>query len=193
VFTLLLTLLLTLSALARADDLSTLLHQGDLVLIQSTDDGHLDQVRTWSWFPQAPATVWRTLVQYDTYSQWMPRVKQAQVLASRDGFVDVRWAIKVPGPSIDFTARYHLDPAAMRIEGEWTDGALAGSTWTWQLSAEAGGTRMERVVKTNAATDSWLLRQFDDRWHTLEYGINAATPIIEAQGLRARLQAVDPR
>lgn len=33
----------------------------------------------------------------------------------------------------------------------------------------------------------------DDRWHTLEYGINAATPIVEAQGLRARLQAIEPR
>lgn len=185
-------LLLALCLPAAAQDVSTLLRQGDLVLIES-EGGALEQVRTWSWFPQPPETVWQTIVAYDAYAEWMPRVKEVATVQQGEGWVDVQWTIKVPGPSVVFTARYTVDPQAMRIDGQWRDGALQGSSWTWQLHPDAGGTRMERVLKTTAATDSWLLRQFDDRWHTLEYGINAATPIVEAQGLRVRLQAVAPR
>jgi hypothetical protein len=35
--------------------------------------------------------------------------------------------------------------------------------------------------------DNWLLRQFDDRHHTLEYGINAATGFVETRALAAAL------
>ena len=110
-----------------------------------------------------------------------------------EDWVDIRWEIRVPGPAVTFTARYQTDPIQRRITGTWRDGDLQGSSWTWQLYADGSGTRLERVLKTTAATDSWLLRQFDDRWHSLEYGINAATPIVEAQGLRQALQARAPR
>lgn len=164
------------------------MRQGDLVLIQPGADGRVEKVRTWSWYDAPPDVVWERILSYDTYAEWMPRVNMVEVLARTEDHVDVRWTIKVPGPNVVFTARYHLDPATRTIRGEWLEGALQGSAWTWQLLADGTGTRVERELKTSAATDSWLLQQFDDRWHTLEFGINAATPIVEAQGMRQALK-----
>ncbi|MCB9780713.1 MAG: SRPBCC family protein [Alphaproteobacteria bacterium] len=185
--------LLLLPSSAQAQDLADLLADGDLVLIEHGADGRVARVKTWSWFPQDVDTVWSTIVAWEAYSDWMPRVKEVEAGERGDDWVDLTWTIKVPGPAVRFTGRYQMDAAARTIRGTWRDGALEGSSWSWKLEADGSGTRMERVLKTTAATDSFLLRQFDDRWHTLEYGINAATPIVEARGLRERLQTVAPR
>lgn len=173
---------------ARADDLGALLRQGDLVLITPSADGHVQGVRTWSWYDAPVDVVWQQIVAYDAYAEWMPRVHAVEVLGRGEGFVDIRWTLKVPGPKLVFAARYHVDEASRTIRGQWLDGALEGSSWTWHLVPDDGGTRVERELKTTAVTDSWLLQQFDDRWHTLEFGINAATPIVEAQGMRQALR-----
>ncbi len=34
-------------------------------------------------------------------------------------------------------------------------------------------------IPSNVVGDNWLIRQFEDDSHSLEFGLNAATPILE--------------
>ncbi len=171
--------------------LDELLARGELALVETHDDGSLNKVTVLSRIQAPRAVVWNKLADFENYVAWMPQVVKSQVVSRRESpegtEVLVDWSIKVPGPNVQFRTRYILDEAAGSIVGTWVSGALEGSQWEWRLLDEGTSTMVFRISFSTAVADNWVLRQFDDDFHTLDVGINSATPIIEIKGLKHAL------
>jgi ribosome-associated toxin RatA of RatAB toxin-antitoxin module len=178
-------MLLLWSAPALAgDELSALLARGPVTLVETKEDGRVKAVTSIAQLDAAPDVVWKKIVAFDDYTAWMPQCVQSTVTSTSGSTVTVDWSIDAPGPNVNFSATYELDEAARTVKGKWLAGALEGSTWEWQLVPSGSGTLVYRVTFSSAVSENWVLRQFDDPSHTLELGLNAATPIVELQALQ---------
>src|SRR6185503_323619 len=93
---------------AVAASLDELVARGEVLVVETKDDGRLQQVTTYSHVDAPVETVWAKLVAFEAYSEWMPQVARSEVTARTDASVEVAWSIKVPGPNATFTAKYDL-------------------------------------------------------------------------------------
>jgi len=175
---------LLLVALASASTLDGLLARGELSLLETWPDGRLKMATAIGVVPAPVDEVWARLTNWGDYENWMPQVADS-TLESLDGdSAIVSWTLAVVGPNISYRARYTMDPARRVITGEQISGALSGSSWTWTLEpAPGGGTLAHRAVRSNVVETNWIVRQVEDPHHTLDYGINVATGIVELRGL----------
>lgn len=178
---------LLLVALASAASLDGLLARGELSLLETWPDGRLKMATAIGLAPAPVDVVWARLTNWGDYENWMPQVADS-TLASLDGNVAlVDWTLSVVGPNINFRARYTMDATRHVITGEQVSGALSGSTWTWTLEPAPGGTLVQRAVRSNVVETNWIVKQVEDEHHTLDYGINVATGIVELRGLMKAL------
>jgi len=178
-WTLVVALGLVLSPAARADTLDSLLARGEVVLVETQPDGHLKQVTGISRVEAPAAEVWAKLVDFAAYPEWMSNCAKAEVTEQGENYAVVDWSVRVPGPNVKFSGRYDYDPETWTIIGTHTGGALEGSHWEWRLVSDGDQTVMYRTVFSNVVADNWLVRQFEDEHHSMEFGLNAATPVIE--------------
>jgi ribosome-associated toxin RatA of RatAB toxin-antitoxin module len=178
-WTLVVALGLLLPLAAWADTLDSLLARGEVVLVETQPDGHLKQVTGISRIDAPASDVWAKLVDFEAYPEWMSNCAKAEVTESGENYAVVDWSVRVPGPNVKFSGRYDYDPAAWTIIGTHTGGALEGSHWEWRLVPDGDQTVMYRTVFSNVVADNWLVRQFEDEHHSMEFGLNAATPVIE--------------
>lgn len=174
--------LLTLAA--HATTLDELLARGPVSVVQTAADGHLEQITVYGRVDAPVEVVWEKLVAFDAYESWMPQVDAADVTRATGDTVEVSWSIRVPGPNFKFTAAYTLDASARTIVATGTAGGLSGGKWQWRLTPHGDGTLVERTTYASAVIDNWLVRQFDDAQHSLEIGLNAASPLLEVRGLQ---------
>lgn len=176
-----------LVALAQAEDLDALLARGELTLMETRADGRLEQATCFAQLHAPIDRVWSLLTDFTAYPTWMPQVRSVTVVSSTPTHVVADWTLSVVGPDISFRQEADLDPAAHTIHAWQVSGALPGSRWDWRLEPHGGGTLVQRIVHTNAVDSNWLLRQVDDDGHTLDYGINSATGVVEVKALERRL------
>ncbi|MCB9795616.1 MAG: SRPBCC family protein [Alphaproteobacteria bacterium] len=176
-------LLLTLSS-----DLDALLSRGELTLIETHDDGRLQQATAIGLLDAPVEAVWQLITDFEAYPGWMPKVATTEVRAVSPGVVEVDWALSIAGPDVHYSSRHTLDKATWTVKGEQIKGELAGSRWDWRLEPQGSRTLVYREVFSNVVGSSWVFRQLDDEDHTLEYGINSATGVIELQALRRALE-----
>ena len=117
----------------------------------------------------------------------MPTVTDSTVVDSKSGEVTIDWTLGLAGPDIQFRARYLIDSTKQTITGEQVSGALAGSRWSWKVEPSGAGSIVTRVVRSNVVDTNWFLKQAENKWHTLEYGINLSSGVIELKGLKAAI------
>jgi hypothetical protein len=164
---------------ARADTLEALLAKGEVVVVETHPDGHLEQVTGISRVEAPVAEVWAKLIDFGAYPEWMSNCAKAEVTEQGENYAVVDWSVRVPGPNVKFSGRYDYDATTWTVVGTHTGGALEGSHWEWHLVPDGDATVMYRTVFSNVVADNWLVRQFEDEHHSLEFGLNAATPVIE--------------
>jgi hypothetical protein len=170
-----------------ADDLASLLARGQVALVETRDDGRVDRVTAIARIPAPIDRVWSQIVAFENYVGWMPQVVKSDVASRTASEVVVDWAVATPGPNVNFSAKYVPNEVTHTVRGTWVAGALEGSHWEWELVADGASTLVYRTTYSSAVSDNWLLRQFDDKAHTLELGLNAAAPIVELQALEKAL------
>lgn len=175
---------------SEQESLTSLLSRGELTLVESKpgkksgQDGGLKQVTSIANIKAPVEAVWAKLIDFPAYTVWMPKVTECTPTRTEGNQVDVQWNIDVPGPNYRYLTRNVLDKAHFRIEQSQLEGALKGSHWSWQLIAQGDSTLVYRTAFTNVTDESWLARQLDDESHTLSYGINVSTGLLEVRALR---------
>jgi len=173
-----------LLATLLSGELDTWLSKGEVTVFENRPDGHLRQVTNITDIPAPIDAVWARVTDFDTWSTWMPQVAEARVVSRDAHAVEVSWSVQAVGPAVKFTGRYELDQPHWTVRGVWLSGNLQGSYWDWRLEDLGGRTRLYKTSFVNAVTDNWLLRQLDDKEHTMEYGINAASGYLEVKALK---------
>lgn len=172
---------------AGAGTLDELLARGQLSLLETYPDGRLRMTTAIGRVHAPPEVVWAKLTDWGAYERWMPQVADSTVVSADAASAVVDWSIAVVGPNVNFRARYTLDRARWTIHGEQVSGALGGSSWDWKLEPVGGETLVYRSVRSNVVETNWIVRQVEDEHHTLDYGINVATGVVELRGLLAAL------
>lgn len=185
-------LLFALAALApahAADGLDALLARGEVTLLETRPDGRLKQVTAIGLVRAPVAAVWARLTDFGAYERWMPQVADSTVVSADGAVVVVDFSVAVVGPNVNFRQKLTLDEGSRTIRGEWVSGALQGSRWEWRLETRGDDTLAYRTLYTNVVDTNWIVRQVEDEHHTLEYGINVATGVVEMRGLKEALEA----
>jgi carbon monoxide dehydrogenase subunit G len=173
---------------AEANPLDDLLARGEVTLLETYADGKLKKATAVTRIAAPIDAVWAKLVDWGAYEVWMPQCEDSTVVSNADGVATVSWDIAVVGPNVKFTGRYVMDPATHTIRGQQVAGALSGSTWEWKLTAEGPTTTLvEHAVRLNVVETNWIVRQVEDKEHTLDYGINISSAVVEARGLKRAL------
>ncbi len=178
---------LQLAPKAPAATLDQMVKGGEVAWLETSSDGRVKQVTAMSYVDASPAVVWAKLADWAGYASWMPTVTASTLVEHTDTVDTVDWTLGIAGPDIQFRARYQLDPERLTIDGQQVAGALPGSRWSWRLEPSGVGTIVSRVVMSNVVDTNWFLRQAENKWHTLEYGINLSSGVIELRGLKAAL------
>lgn len=172
---------------SAADGLDALLARGEVTLLETRPDGRLRQVTAIGLVEAPVDVVWAKLTDFAAYESWMPQVADSTVVSTEGNTVVVDFSVAVVGPNVNFRQKLTLDPATRVIRGEWVDGALKGSRWEWRLEPRGEHTLAHRVLFTNVVDTNWIVRSVEDENHTLEYGINVATGVVEMRGLKKAL------
>lgn len=170
-----------------SETLDALLDRGEVSLLETRPDGRVLQATTLARIPRPMGVVWAKLADFAAYEQWMPQVADSTVVSSGPGTLVVDWSVAVMGPNVNFRQSVTLDEAKHVIHARWVSGALPGSHWEWRLVAEGSDTMVYRTLYANVVDSNWFIRQVEDENHTLEYGINVATGIVEMRGLKKGL------
>jgi ribosome-associated toxin RatA of RatAB toxin-antitoxin module len=164
--------------------LDALLERGEVTLLETRPDGRLAQVTAMAVIHAPPDVVWAKLVDFPAYEHWMPQVADSTVVSRTDTVVTVDFSVSVVGPNVNFRQACTLDPASHAIHSVWVSGALQGSRWDWKLEPHGADTLAIRTLYTNVIDTNWIVRSVEDENHTLEYGINVATGVVELRGLK---------
>jgi hypothetical protein len=184
-------MLLVLATLARAeppDALDALLARGEVTLLETRPDGRLAQVTALAIIHAPIGDVWDKLVGFAAYQAWMPQVASSTVVSQTPSSAVIDFSVSVVGPNVNFRGACVLDAAAHTVHGTWVSGALQGSRWDWKLEARGDSTLATRTLYTNVIDTNWIVRQVEDENHTLEYGINVATGVVELRGLKKAIE-----
>lgn len=170
----------------RVDEsLASLLNRGELILTESNPDGTLKQATAIGRVNAPVDAVWARLVTYEGYPGWMPKVGALEILEAAEGRHVLKWDVEVPGPNYRYTMRSVEDRAARVIQQDQIAGSLGGSHWSWQLVPQGEQTLVYRSAYTNVTDESWVAKQLDDSAHTLSFGVNVTTCLVELRALRA--------
>jgi ribosome-associated toxin RatA of RatAB toxin-antitoxin module len=170
-----------------ADSLDALLAKGEVTLLETRPDGRLRQVTALALVHAPIDVVWKRLTDFAAYETWMPQVVDSTVVSTVADTVVVDFSVAVVGPNINFRESHVLDPVAHTVSGTWVSGALQGSHWDWKLETHGADTLVSRVLYLNVMDTNWIVRQVDDEHHTMDYGINVATGVVELRGLEKAL------
>ena len=181
--------ILGFAAPALAESLESMLVKGEVALLETKADGRLRQVTAIGLIHRPAADVWARLVDFASYEVWMPQVADSTVVSASVDAAIVDFSVAVVGPNVNFRESLVLDAAAHEVRGTWVSGALRGSHWEWRLVPSGSDTIVYRTLYTNVVDSNWIVRQVEDENHTLEYGINVATGIVEIRGLKKALEA----
>lgn len=179
---------LLLAPPASAESLEALLARGEVTLLETSPDGRLKQATAIVLVHRPVEEVWAKLVDFGAYATWMPQCEASTVVSEDGGETVVEWTVAVVGPNVTFREAFRLDAARHVVEGRWVSGALSGSHWRWELVPSGADTLVYRRLYTNVVGSNWLVRQAEDENHSLEYGINVATGVIQVRGLKRALE-----
>lgn len=171
---------------ARADELSDLLKAGPLVRIETSPDGKLKQSTCIADVDAPIDTVWKTLVDFDSYRFFMPRIKSMEV--TREG-QETLIAIKLDTPlvSTNYTLRYHPDEATHTMRVAQEKGDLSGSTYLWRVIPLGDG--RTRIYYSGLIKNfSSLAEGLDDDQHTITIGINVVSLMATAKAIKGRAE-----
>lgn len=89
---------------------------------------------------QPPDSVWKVVRDFGGVAAWWPEMKQAERLPDRDGH-EV-WRQKIGGFDVPLVVLEAVAPRKLVTKIDSSAGAAFGGTWTYELTAADGGTRI---------------------------------------------------
>jgi len=189
---LLFALALTASAVAAppaaADELSKLLESGPFVQVRSTDDGKYEQAMAIGDIDAPAEVVWSVMTDFASYPEFMPRVKDMEILSRGAEEAKLAFVLNTPLMSTKYTNHYSLDADKLRMRVRQVKGDLQGSHQAWALARRGEKTRLyiSGVVKNFSS----IAQAMEDDQQTLTIGINVVTMVSLVKAVKARAEAV---
>ena len=112
-----------------------------MIDVEFNDAGRFKRARTTLTVDAPPDVVWATLLDFNAYPSFMPRVDEANP-RKREGRLLVDFELDTPLVSTSYTSRYQLLPNEKKMHVVVVDGDIEDSEFHWSLAPVAGGTRI---------------------------------------------------
>jgi coenzyme Q-binding protein COQ10 len=178
---------ISLRASAGDDSMRPYLDRGPLVLVEHDGAGKFAQATAIVLVDAPVERVWETLVGFDKYKEFMPKVTTSEVVRKADAEMDVRFVIDVPGPDEDYTVRYAIDEKKHELRGTWLKGDLKGSKWTIRVEPTPDG----KTLLSHAAAVrnfSSFAQSIEDEQQTITIGVNVSSVLAATKGVKRRAE-----
>lgn len=179
---------LTLGSAARAQDLKGLLDKGQVVLVETDDDGRFRQATAIIAIEQPVEVVWQIARDLDKFKEFMPKVVRSDMKVVSATRRDLELEIEIPGVNSTYAFRYDLDEANRTMKGKWLSGDLKDSTCQWKLVPYAGGTLLHYTVATR--NFSGIAQSLEDDQQTITVGVNVGAALATTRAVKARAEAL---
>jgi uncharacterized protein YndB with AHSA1/START domain len=89
---------------------------------------------------QPPDSVWKVIRDFGAITAWWPEMKQSERLPDQDG--REVWRQKMSGFDVPLVVMESSAPRHLVTKIDAGSGAAFGGTWTYELTPNAGGTRI---------------------------------------------------
>jgi ribosome-associated toxin RatA of RatAB toxin-antitoxin module len=181
--------------LARADDskdsaaaLKPYLEKGELLLVETKPDGTLGQTTSFASVAAPSDLALETLLDYESYPTWVPRVVKIGVKRPEADTFDVAYELDAPGKNYKYTIRFKVDREKRVIDGSWLAGDMKDGHWTWKFEPQDGKTIVTYVFTGDVSGQSRLLQALDDSQKTLSSGLGLASSFIMAKAAKTEIE-----
>jgi len=177
-----------------AERLKPYLDRGALLLVEPKPDGGVGACTAMVSVAAPLDTAWDTVLDFRSYSKWVPRVVRTEVEKQGPTTFDVTYEIDVPGRNLTYTIRYDVDREKRVIDGRWLKGDLGSGRWTWHFIATGATSTTVSYAQENGdySTQSRLLSALDDPRKTLSSGLGLASAFLMSRAAKAEMERRAP-
>jgi ribosome-associated toxin RatA of RatAB toxin-antitoxin module len=166
--------------------MAPMLTQGELIWVNSQEDGKLKQASIMSIVNAPVKKTWDAVTDYDHYNEFMPRAKKIIVLSREGGDAVLSYTIDLPGPDFVYTLRHHHTPMTrVDIWPENDKGDIKTGAWRWELFPYSENkTILVYTFYTDIRESSWILKIALKSDPSMEHGINIATGLVTVNAIK---------
>jgi len=175
--------------------LNHLMKKGQVLIIDEKPDGSLDLVTAGIIIDAPPAEVYKTLVQFDKYAEYMPSAAGVEVVGEKDGKKLVKYDIEFKFLVLKFAVQYTMKQSFVKNrEITWElesskDGKLKSAYGAWQLHPAPGGkTAAFYMSFTDLKSVSWALRKTFEAEPSMEVSVNASSCLMVLKAVKKRVE-----
>jgi len=190
------TLLLAMPALALdiesldADTIAALTREGPLVVIDESTGGGLEMAVAATVIDAPPQVVWDTLVDFESYPQWMPQVVDCTPIAGEDGQrVETTLEFNlVITKKVNYLLEYR-DLGDFRMEYSLVEGDFARNEGYWVVRPYGSGQSILYYANYVDYSSMNLLRAFLRRQPSLELALGASGVAVIVRSVKQRVES----
>jgi len=151
------------------------------VTVESQEDGSAGSTHATAFAACEPARVWAVITDHRHFPQFVPHLKDLQVLQVSPDFERALQTVDAVVSTVRYALDYHFDRARWHIEYALAKDLphdIASAHGAWQLAAAEGGTLIDyrTAVDVGKPVPGFIKRYL---------ARNAATDLLEAVRLRA--------
>lgn len=172
------------------ETLAALTREGPLVAIDEAENGGLELATAITVIDAPPQTVWDTLVDFDTYPEWMPQTTGCVVIAHQGDERLVTTTLEfdlVITKRVEYTLSYR-DLGGYRMEFDRVSGDLDRNEGYWVVRPFRDDQSILYYANYVDYTSIKLLRSFLKRQPTLELAFGASSVAVIARSVKQRVE-----
>lgn len=166
-------------------EIESSLNKGPLVLVETDDNGRF-KAATGIILIKAPVdTVWKTLIDYNDYVNFMPKVAESKIQKTENNTMLVSWEIEMPGPNSTYVMKHVLNEKEYEIDEGWLEGDIKGTHYRWKLQPKDDKTTIGYFGGTTK-NFSVFLEKLDDEQQTITVGVNVGTVLAVVKAIKKK-------
>ena len=135
--------------------------------------------------------MWRVLMDFESYKEFMPKLMEVEVKERTDTTVVVSYVLETPGRNTRYAMSYEMREADHEMDARWHSGSLEGTFGHWRLVEAAGGT----LVYYTGATRNYsrILQRLEDDQQTVTTGVNVSSAIAMVRAVAERAEKLESK
>ena len=178
----------SMSTSAEAQDLMTLLRAGPVVSVEQSESGAFERCTAVVFIRAQPEQVWSVLVDFDRYTEFMPKLVGAEVRERSETSATVALELDTPVRNTRYVMAYELRRDSWEVRVRWVSGDLRDTFGDWRLVATRGGT----LAYYTGATRNYsrMLQALEDDQQTITIGVNVSSAIAQVRAIKDRTESL---
>jgi ribosome-associated toxin RatA of RatAB toxin-antitoxin module len=153
------------------------------VQLEPLEGSPLKRATAVGFIPAPPDVVFRYILGYERYGEFMPHMAESSVLERKENSMRVRQKLNLPWPLADrwYVADVAIDPESRTVGWVTEEGNLETCTGSWSVDPSNGGSRVTYSVLLDPGGfyPSWVVNSLQRR--SLPQVIRALREFIEKE------------